>query len=122
MAQNVGVSRIVIIEDHEDTGELMREILALAGHTVEVAHTGRAGIEAALRLPAEIVFCDVGLPDLDGHEVARALRREPATARARLIALTGFDGPDDRARAIAAGFDVHVTKPIDPFKLDALAR
>jgi CheY-like chemotaxis protein len=121
MGQHDSVARIVVIEDHQDTADLMREILVAAGHRVEAAYTGRDGIETARRAHAEVVFCDVGLPDIDGYEVARALRTDPELVGARLIALTGFQGEDERQRAIAAGFDVHVVKPVDPAALEQLA-
>ena len=98
----------------------MREILRDAGHEVAVAHTGSAGIEAARTLLAEVVLCDVGLPDIDGYAVARALRADVITAGARLIALTGYDGEDEQRQAREAGFDRHVVKPIDPFQLESL--
>ena len=112
--------RVVVIEDHKDTADLMHEILRDAGHEVRVAHSGHDGVSAALALPAEVVLCDVGLPDIDGYEVARRLRAATATARARLVALTGYDGEDEERKARAAGFDRHVVKPIDPFQLEKL--
>jgi CheY-like chemotaxis protein len=121
MRQTANVASIVVIEDHEDTAELMREILVSAGHRVEAAYNGRDGIALARRIGAELVFCDVGLPDMDGYAVARMLRADPATERARLIALTGFHGEDERQRAIAAGFDRHIVKPLDPATLEKLA-
>jgi CheY-like chemotaxis protein len=121
LRQTAGVASIVVIEDHQDTADLMREILVQAGHRVEAAYTGRDGIAVARRIGAELVFCDVGLPDIDGYAVARMLRADPATERARLIALTGFQGEDERERAIAAGFDRHVVKPLDPATLEKLA-
>ena len=114
------VTRIVVVEDHVDTADLMLEILASAGHEVLAVHTGREGIDAARRLRAQVVLCDVGLPDIDGYAVARALRAEPATAGARLVALTGYDGDQERVRAREAGFDRHVVKPIDPLALELL--
>lgn len=99
----------------------MCEILVSAGHHVEAAYTGKDGIALARRLGAELIFCDVGLPDIDGYAVARTLRADPAIGRARLIALTGFNGDDERERAIAAGFDRHVVKPLDPAMLEKLA-
>ena len=114
--------RVVVIEDHKDTAELMHEILRDAGHEVRVAHSGSAGVDAALELGAEVVLCDVGLPDIDGYEVARRLRADGKTARARLVALTGFDGDDEQQRLLAAGFDRHVVKPIDPFQLESLLK
>ena len=114
--------RIVVIEDHLDTAELMQEILSDAGHDVRVAHNGSAGIDAARTLGAEVVLCDVGLPDIDGYEVARRLRADHATASARLVALTGFDGEEEQRKARDAGFDRHVVKPIDPFQLETLLK
>jgi CheY-like chemotaxis protein len=114
--------RIVVIEDHVDTAELMHEILREAGHDVRVAHCGEDGVAAALSLRAEVVLCDVGLPDIDGYEVARRLRADGTTAAARLVALTGYDGDAETKRAREAGFDRHVVKPIDPFTLESLLR
>ena len=102
-----------------DTADLMLELLSATGHVVVAAHTGRDGIAAAQQLRAEIVLCDVGLPDIDGYAVARALRAEPITAGARLIALTGYGGSEQRDRALGAGFDMHIVKPVNP---DALLR
>ena len=116
------VKRVVVIEDHADTAELMAELLGAAGHQVRVALTGSDGIAAARELRADVVFCDVGLPDIDGYAVARALRADEATRSARMIALTGFDGADDAERARAAGFDLHVVKPLDPSQLESLLR
>src|SRR6476620_2025977 len=114
--------RIVVIEDHKDTAELMTAILSEAGHEVRVAFSGHDGVEAARALAAEVVLCDVGLPAIDGYEVALRLRSDQATARARLVALTGYDGEDELQKARDAGFDRHVVKPIDPFHLESLLR
>lgn len=116
------MARIVVIEDHVDTADLMREILREAGHDVHVAHTGHDGVMAARTVVAEVVLCDVGLPDIDGYEVARRLRAEPLTAAVHLVALTGYDGDDERTKARAAGFDRHVVKPIDPAQLETLIK
>jgi CheY-like chemotaxis protein len=114
------VTRIVVIEDHVDTADLMCEVLAAAGHQVTSAYTGRDGIAAARRVGPDVVLCDVGLPDIDGYQVARALRADTSTSSARLIALTGYDGDEERQRAREAGFDRHVAKPIDPLLLEKL--
>ena len=114
--------RVVVIEDHKDTADLMNEILREAGHDVRVAHSGLEGVRAALALPAEVVLCDVGLPDIDGYEVARQLRAADAMACVRLVALTGYDGEEEERKARAAGFDRRVVKPIDPFQLETLIR
>lgn len=120
IGQACRVKHVVVIEDHVDTADLMQEIIGALGHEVTTAHTGRDGIAAALRVSADLVLCDVGLPDIDGYAVARALRADPVTASAQLIALTGYDGEDERQRAREAGFDRHVVKPIDPLALEDL--
>jgi CheY-like chemotaxis protein len=116
------MTRVVVIEDHVDTADLMREILREAGHEVSVAHNGAEGVAAARALPAEVVLCDVGLPDIDGYEVARQLRADTTTAGVYLVALTGYDGEDELQKARDAGFDRHVVKPIDPFQLETLLK
>jgi CheY-like chemotaxis protein len=83
------------------------------GHTVHVAHSGQDGIEAARRFEPEVVLCDIGLPGLDGYEVARTLRGAAPVDAPTLVAITGYGQEGDRRRAREAGFDRHLTKPID---------
>ena len=111
--------RILVVEDNLDSAESMAMMLELAGHEVAVAHSGVAGVEQARAFQPAIVLCDIGLPgELDGYGVARALRADPSTRAARLIALTGYGQDDDKLRAHQAGFDEHLTKPIEPDILD----
>ena len=105
--------RVLVIEDHADTAASLRMLLELSGHEAEIAHTGAAGIAAASRLRPEVVFCDIGLPGLDGYQVARALRERPDLSGSFLVALTGYGQDQDRERAREAGFDLHLTKPIN---------
>jgi PAS domain S-box-containing protein len=112
--------RILIVEDNPDAAETLRILLELLGHDVAVAHTGPEGVEASRRRRPDIILCDIGLPGLDGYGVARAVRREPATAGARLIAITGYGSDEDRRRSREAGFDLHLTKPVDPADLQPL--
>jgi len=105
--------RVVVIEDHKDTAELMNEILRDAGHDVRVAHSGHDGVTAALALPAEVVLCDVGLPDIDGYEVARRLRADGLGRDPLIVATTGYGRSQDREKSARAGIDAHLTKPID---------
>ncbi len=109
--------RILVVEDNPDAAESMRDFLELSGHQVELACTGVDGVEAARHFHPEIVLCDLGLPGMDGFEVAAELRRDPTTASARLIAVTGYGREEDRRRSKAAGFDLHLTKPVDPARL-----
>jgi CheY-like chemotaxis protein len=106
-------SRILLIEDNRMGARTMRLLLTRMGHEVEVAHCGKEGIETARRFRPEVVLCDIGLPDIDGFAVARALRRESITDEAYLIALSGYCQAEDRRQALEAGFNVHVTKPVD---------
>ena len=115
-----GGLRILVVEDKPDAAEMLRILLVLLGHEVAVAHTGPEGVEAARRGPPDVVLCDIGLPGLDGYGVARALRQDPATAGVRLIAVTGYGSDEDRRRSREAGFDLHLTKPVDPADLQPL--
>ena len=85
--------------------------LELDGHVVEVAYTGREGIEKARAFQPDVVLCDIGLPGMDGYEVARAMRADPELGTVGLVALTGYAQPEDVERASEAGFDAHLAKP-----------
>jgi signal transduction histidine kinase/ActR/RegA family two-component response regulator len=106
--------RILLIEDNKDLAVTLREYLLLSGYEVRTAETGPAGIEAAGGFKPQVIVCDLGLPGMDGYAVARALRQNPATASARLIALSGYGQPEDRRRSREHGFDLHLTKAGDP--------
>ncbi len=107
-------SRIVVIEDNLDAAEVLADVLQLEGYEVHVAHDGRSGLELVRRVRPDLVLCDIGLPDLDGYEVAQALRRDEALGATRLIAVSGYAQPEDRQRALEAGFDEHMAKPLSP--------
>jgi DNA-binding response OmpR family regulator len=95
-------------------------LLRLAGHEVRTAHGGEAALTLASTFAPEIALLDIGMPDLNGYEVAKRLRRTDCGADLRLIALTGWGQDEDKRRARDAGFDHHLTKPVDPQQLDAL--
>lgn len=119
-ASHGGPLRILLVEDDPDVGESMCMLLELDGHAVMVAPDGRQAIDMARAAPPDVVLCDIGLPDgMDGHAVARALRADPATASAYLVALSGYGQEEDRRRSSEAGFERHLIKPLDP---DVLAR
>lgn len=109
--------RVLVIEDNQDSREMMRLLLEMSGHEVHVAADGPSGVEAATRLQPDVVLVDVGLPGIDGHEVARRIRSAPGGERAVLLALTGYGQQEDRKKALAAGFDDHLVKPVDPARL-----
>ena len=113
-------SRILIIEDNRDARDSLALLLKAAGNEVQIAENGNQGLAMAAVQPFDIIIVDIGLPDIDGYEVARKVRRVSTTSRIRLIALTGYGLPEDRERALAAGFDNHLTKPVDLANLTSL--
>src|SRR5262249_14116522 len=112
--------RILIVEDHRDTARTFATLLGRYGHDVKMAHTGPAGVDLARHWLPDVVLCDLGLPEMNGFEVAAALRHDPATAALRLIAISGYGQEEDRQRSEEAGFDLHLTKPVDPVDLQRL--
>jgi CheY-like chemotaxis protein len=115
--------RVLLIEDNPDVTEMLAEYLRQLGHEVICALDGHAGLNAAVEHNPEVIVCDIGLPGLDGYEVARRLRVRPAFQSCLLIAVSGYGDAGDRQKARAAGFAHHVTKPADPMALaDLIAR
>jgi CheY-like chemotaxis protein len=113
---------VLIIEDNPDGGDTLAQAMEISGHRAHVARDGRSGIALAREIRPDVIFCDIGLPDMDGFEVARAIRKEAVLAGVRLIALTGYAQPEDLAHATEAGFDFHVAKPADLDKVYRLLR
>ncbi|WP_418315050.1 PAS domain-containing protein [Piscinibacter sakaiensis] len=112
--------RILLVDDNRDAADMLAVLLSSAGHEVGVAHDGRSALDAASRDDWEVCVLDIGLPDIDGHELARLLRdRLPS---ATYIALTGYGQPEDIARTRAAGFNHHLVKPVETATLLALLR
>jgi len=114
--------RILVVDDNVDAAETLSRLLRLQEHEVLVAHDGLAALAAARHMNPDVVLLDIGLPKLDGLEVARRLRESGEGPRPLLVAMTGFGQAEDRARTAAAGFDHHLTKPIDPQLLHSLMR
>jgi CheY-like chemotaxis protein len=113
-----GTLRILIVDDDRFAADTARALLELAGHTVEVAYSGVGGIELGKTFFPEVVLCDLFLADvIDGYAVARALRADPSTHGALLVAITGFAHTRDRDEAWEAGFDRFVSKPVDVMAL-----
>ena len=105
--------RILLIEDNRDARTTMRMLLSMAhGHTVYEAADGASGVQCALEERPDVALVDVGLPDLDGYEVARRIR-ESLASDITLIALTGYNSEDDQRLAREAGFDLHLVKPVE---------
>jgi CheY-like chemotaxis protein len=112
--------RILVVEDDLDSRESLKLFLELLGHSVQVAESGVECVEMALRDRPEVALVDIGLPDIDGHDVARRIREGLGDDEIYLIALTGFDGDRARRQALGAGFNRHMAKPVDPLRLQAL--
>jgi signal transduction histidine kinase/DNA-binding response OmpR family regulator len=113
-----GRSRILIVEDNEDAREMLQVLLSLAGHEVHAAGDGPTGLEMARATQPDIAVIDLGLPGLDGYELARRLR-PGRSGRLRLLALSGYGQAEDRRKTLEAGFDMHLVKPVDPAHLSA---
>jgi len=105
-------ARILIVDDNKDAADSLAALLALEGHTIERAYSATDALRRAVPFHAQVVLLDIGLPDMDGYEVARRLRLLPELREARLIAVSGYGQPKDRERARAAGFDEHLIKPV----------
>jgi CheY-like chemotaxis protein len=110
----MGGMRVLVVEDNRDAADSLRLLLALYGYEVAVAYCGHDGVRAAQQCRPDVVLCDIGLPGLDGYAVARRLRSNPATAQARLIAVTAYGRDEDRRRSHEAGFERHLVKPVGP--------
>jgi signal transduction histidine kinase/ActR/RegA family two-component response regulator len=116
-ASNPRFCRILIIEDNRLGARTLRMLLTRLGHKVEVAYSGPEGMEIARRFQPQIVLCDIGLPGMDGYAVARAMRAESGFDGVCLLAITGYGQVQDQRRSLEAGFDMHLTKPVDLKKL-----
>jgi signal transduction histidine kinase/ActR/RegA family two-component response regulator len=113
-------ARVLIVEDNPDAAESLRMLLELLGHRVRVAPEGLAALEAAHASPPEIMLIDIGLPGMDGYELAHRLRADSTLSGLVLVALTGYGRDEDKARSLAAGFDFHLVKPVNVAALESL--
>jgi PAS domain S-box-containing protein len=109
--------RVLVVDDMRDSGDSLGTLLRLYGMEVCVAHDGRSALDAAREFRPDVVLLDVGLPGMDGLEVARQLRADPHTRSAALVAVTGFGQDEDRRKTREAGFDLHLVKPVEPDEL-----
>jgi len=112
--------RVLVADDNVDAASMLAELLQLSGHEVRVAHDGRSALSAAESFRPELALLDIGMPGMNGYELAAALRQLDGGARTLLVAVTGWGAHDDRERARAAGFDHHLTKPVDLAALNRL--
>jgi PAS domain S-box-containing protein len=113
--------RVLVVDDNQDAADTLADLVRMLGHEAEVAYDGPGALRVAREQAPDVVLCDIGLPGMDGYEVARQLRRLSPNA-VRVVAVTGYAQPEDVARALHAGFDGHLAKPPDPAQLEALLR
>ena len=114
------VARVVVVEDNVDSAEMLCELLGIAGYHCDTASNGLEGLATIERVRPDVAFVDVGLPGMDGHELARRVRAQRELDSVYLVALTGYGQSSDRRRALDAGFDEHLVKPVDPDKVMTL--
>jgi CheY-like chemotaxis protein len=112
LSTGVGARRVLIVDDNQDACQLLALMLEQRGYETSVAEDGPTALEGARAFRPHIVILDIGLPGMSGYEVAAALRRMPNLSNTAIIAVSGWGSPEDKRRAMEAGFDVHLTKPV----------
>jgi CheY-like chemotaxis protein len=117
-----GTVRVLVVDDNVDAAEMLAEALRIHGHVVGVAHDGPAALALAGELRPDLALLDIGLPVMDGFDLARRLKRSLAPHAPKFVAITGYGQPSDRQRSKQAGFDEHLVKPIDLARLNAIVR
>ncbi len=103
--------RVLVVDDNEDAAELLSIMLDMIGQTAAVAHSGPDCLSMAVQFLPDLIFLDIGMPGMNGFDTALALRAMPSLEKTMLVALTGWDDAQTRSRALASGFDRHLTKP-----------
>ena len=111
---------VLIAEDNRDAADTLAELLRLFGHTVDIAYNGLQAAEMAEKLHPQVMVFDIGMPGINGYELAHRIRAQAWAQQAFLIATTGWGQVNDRDRALGAGFDMHFTKPVDGLALNAV--
>ena len=114
--------QVLVVDDNVTSAETLALLIGLSGHVTHVAHSGPAALEAIEAHHPDVILLDIGLPGMDGFEVARRLRRVEANRTTLLVAVTGYGQDDDRRRSTEAGFDHHLVKPLDLEKLEMILR
>ena len=118
-AQSTPRRRVLVVDDNEDAAESLAALLRIFGHEVGVAFDGEQALALAPDMRPEVVLLDLGMPRMDGHEVARRMRAAPWGAGIRIVALSGFGDSSDRERSIEAGCNDHLVKPVSPADLES---
>jgi len=115
-----GMLRVLVVDDNLDAAETLAMLLEMSGHDVKMANDGPEAIEVARRELPQVVLLDIGMPGMNGYDVARKLREQPETRGMVLVAMTGWGQEEDMARSKEAGFDHHLVKPVEPAVLSNL--
>ncbi len=116
----IGIRRILVVDDNRDAADMLASLLGANGHDVRVAHDGEAALSVAAVFKPDVGFLDIGMPVMDGYELAARLRADSRHPDLFLVAITGWGQEEDRRRALSVGFDAHLTKPADPNQIAAL--
>jgi len=111
--------RVLLVDDNIDAAESLAQLLSLSGHDARTAGDGGQALRLAQDFHPDVVFCDLGLPGMNGYEVAKELRLLPFGREIVLAALTGYGQPSDREKSAEAGFDAHLVKPVDPSVIES---
>ncbi len=114
--------KILVVDDNHDAAELVSSLLEREGHEVQTAHTPKEAINVAMRFQPDVAFLDIGLPEMDGFELAARLRSLPELRDCRLVAITGYDDAEDRKQSKRIGFEAHLVKPISLDTLEQVIR
>jgi signal transduction histidine kinase len=112
--------KVLVVDDNPDVADSLAVLLMARGHAIRTEYAGASGLEAAEEFAPDIVFCDIGMPGIDGHQLAKALRAKPRFAATLLVAVTGWGSEDHQRRTRQAGFDLHLTKPASLEAVDAI--
>ncbi|HEY3486857.1 MAG TPA: response regulator, partial [Gammaproteobacteria bacterium] len=113
---------ILLVDDNEDAADMLKTSLEAAGHVVHVAHDGPSALKLAQEVAPDIAVLDIGLPVMDGYELARQLRKQQGLGGLPLIAISGYGQDSDQSRSKAAGFQAHLVKPVNPDQIESLLR
>ena len=119
-ASEAGARRVLIVDDNLDAAETLAMMLEILGQQTRQAHDGNSALTVATEFKPEVIFMDIGLPGISGHEAAARMRKDLGMTEAYMVALSGYGTEEDRRKSLYSGFDAHVVKPLDPSALPGI--